>query len=138
MANPKTFILILHYGEQEDTLECLRSLEKLNYPNFEVLVIDNDPSHRLRDLNFSHKISKLVNAENLGFSGGNNVGIKYALEHGADYILLLNNDTVIEPRFLKKLIEAGENNEKIGILGPMIYKHNTNEIHFAGGKINRL
>jgi GT2 family glycosyltransferase len=138
MNNPKVFILILHYGEQEDTLECLDSLRKLDYPNFEVLAIDNDPNHRLGDLNFSYKITKLVNAENFGFAGGDNVGIKYALENGADYVLLLNNDTVIQPGFLKILVEAGEKDEKIGILGPMIYKLSTNEPHFAGGKINWL
>ncbi|MDP2934725.1 MAG: glycosyltransferase family 2 protein [bacterium] len=138
MNNPKVFILILHYGEQEDTLECLDSLKKLDYPNFEVLAVDNDPNHRLGDLNFNYKVTKLVNAENRGFSGGNNTGIKYALNNGADYILLLNNDTVIEPEFLKKLVEAGEKDEKIGILGPMIYKCGTDEIHFAGGKISWL
>jgi len=138
MNNPKVFILILHYGEQEDTLGCLESLKKLDYPNFEVLVIDNDPNHRLGDLNFDYGVTKLVNAENLGFSGGNNTGIKYALNNGADYILLLNNDTVIEPEFLKKLVETGEKDEKIGILGPIIYKLNTNEPHFAGGKIDWL
>jgi GT2 family glycosyltransferase len=138
MNNPKVFILILHYGEQKDTLECLESLKKLDYPDFEVLAIDNDPSHRLGDLNFGYKVTKLVNAENRGFSGGNNVGIKYALDNGADYILLLNNDTVIEAGFLKFLIETGEKDEKTGILGPIIYKLNTNEPHFAGGKVNWL
>lgn len=138
MNNPKVFILILHYGEQEDTLECLNSLKRLDYPNFEVLAVDNDPNHRLGNLNFSYKITKLTNKENLGFSGGNNTGIKYALDNGADYVLLLNNDTIIEPEFLKKLVEAGEKDEKIGILGPIIYKCGTDEIHFAGGKISWL
>lgn len=138
MNNPKVFILILHYGEQEDTLECLNSLKRLDYPNFEVLAVDNDPNHRLGNLNFSYKITKLTNKENLGFSGGNNTGIKYVLDNGADYVLLLNNDTIIEPEFLKKLVEAGEKDEKIGILGPMIYKCGTDEIHFAGGKISWL
>ena len=119
-------------------MECLKSLHNLDYSNFEVLAIDNDPNHRLGDLNFDYKITKLTNKENLGFSGGNNTGIKYALDNGADYILLLNNDTVIEPEFLKKLVEVGEKDEKIGILGPVIYKCGTDEIHFAGGKIGWL
>lgn len=137
MNDPKVFILIIHYGEQKDTLECLGSLGGLDYPNFEVVVIDNDPSNRIGDLNFGYKITKLVNP-NLGFAGGNNTGIKHVLGRDADYILLLNNDTLIEPDFLKTLIKAGEKDEKIGILGPMIYKLATNEIHFAGGKINWL
>jgi hypothetical protein len=117
---PKVFIIILHYQNWQDTNECLKSLEKLDYPNFEKIVIDNDKDNR-------------------GFAGGNNPGIKQALGKGADYVLLLNNDTIIDqPDFLKKLVEVGEKNEKIGILGPMIYEYGTDKIHFAGGKINRL
>jgi len=124
---PKVFIIILHYQNWQDTNECLKSLEKLDYPNFEKIVIDNDKDNR-------------------GFAGGNNIGIKQAMEKGADYVLLLNNDTNIDqPDFLKKLVEAGEKNENAGILGPLIYEYGTDlsrrqagKIHFAGGKINRL
>ena len=86
--NKKVFIIVLHYGSREDTNECLKSLERLDYDNFEIIVVDNDK-------------------ENRGFAGGNNIGIKQALEKGADYILLLNNDTIVEKDFLKKLVEAG-------------------------------
>jgi hypothetical protein len=124
---PKIFIIILHYQNWDDTNECLNSLKKLDYDNFETIVIDNDK-------------------ENRGFAGGNNLGIRQALEKGADYILLLNNDTIInQPDFLKKLVKAGERNKKtlptgrqVGILGPVIYEHRTDKIHFAGGKINWL
>ena len=107
MKNPKVFIIILHFGNPKNTEECLKSLESLEYDNFETVVIDNTK-------------------ENRGFAGGNNIGIKQALEKGADYILFLNNDTVVEPSFLKELVKAGESNKKIGILGPI------------GGKINWL
>lgn len=117
---PKVFIIILHYKNWNDTNECLASLDRLDYDNFEKVIIDNDK-------------------DNKGFAGGNNLGIKQALERGADYILLLNNDTIIDqPDFLKKLVEAGEREERVGILGPMIYGYGTEKIHFAGGKINRL
>ncbi|OGZ32715.1 MAG: hypothetical protein A2V69_00770 [Candidatus Portnoybacteria bacterium RBG_13_40_8] len=116
---PKVFIIVLHYQNWGDTNECLKSLEKLDYPNFEKIVIDNDKYNR-------------------GFAGGNNLGIKKAMEKNADYILLLNNDTVVEPDFLRKLVGAGENNERAGILGPLIYEYGTDKIHFAGGKINWL
>lgn len=118
--SPKVFIIILHFGNRKDTEECLNSLKNLDYDNFEIIVIDNDKDNR-------------------GFAGGNNIGIKKAMEKGADYILLLNNDTIVDqPDFLKKLVDAGEKNEKVGILGPIIYEHGSNKIHFAGGKINRL
>lgn len=119
MSSPKVFIIILHYKNWNDTNECLASLDKLEYNNFEKIVIDNDKNNR-------------------GFAGGNNIGIKQALEKNTDYVLLLNNDTIVEPDFLKKLIEKGESNEKNGILGPVIYEHNSKKIHFAGGKINWL
>lgn len=116
---PKVFIIVLHYKNWKDTRECLKSLEKINYDNFEIEVPDNDK-------------------KNLGFAGGNNVGIKHALDCNADYVLLLNNDTITEPNFLKELIKAGESDNKIGILGPLIYEYPSKKIHFAGGKINWL
>ncbi len=119
MQSPKVFIIVLHYKNWKDTNECLRSLEKLDYDNFETIVIDNDK-------------------ENLGFAGGNNVGIKQALEKKADYILLLNNDTIVELGFLKELVKVGESDKKIGILGSVIYDYQSKKIHFAGGKINWL
>lgn len=119
MRNPKVFIIILHFGDPKNTEECLKSLENLEYDNFETIVIYNTKDNR-------------------GFAGGNNIGIKRVLEKGADYILLLNNDTVVDKDFLKKLVEAGEKDEKVGILGPVIYEYETNKIHFAGGKISWL
>jgi len=116
---PKVFIIVLHYKNWKDTKECLVSLKNLNYDNFEIVVIDNDKKNR-------------------GFAGGNNIGIKQGLKKGADYILLLNNDTIVEPGFLKKLVEVGESDKKAGILGPIIYEYQSDKIHFAGGKINWL
>ncbi len=142
MSIPKVFIIVLHYHSIEDTQECLKSLEKLDYDNFEVVIVDNGTEEKPKFQSPNFKLTQIFNKENLGFAGGNNVGIRYALEHGAEYVLLLNNDTIIEPSFLKKLIKAGESNKKIGILGPIIYQYPSTgsgqEIHFAGGKVNWL
>ena len=99
--------------------------------DFEIVVVDNGAKEKFEK-------ATITNKENLGFAGGNNVGIKYALDRKADYILLLNDDTIVDPSFLKELIKAGESDEKVGILGPLIYEHPSNKIHFAGGKINWL
>ncbi|MBA7618474.1 hypothetical protein ES703_25801 [subsurface metagenome] len=104
---PKVFIVVLHYKNWKDTNECLKSLDKLDYDNFKTIVVDNDK-------------------ENPGFAGGMNIGIKKALKQKADYILLLNNDTIVDKNFLKELIEVGESDKEIGILGPI------------GGEINWL
>ncbi len=134
---PKVFIIILNWNNWPDTLECLESLKNNDYPNYKVVIVDNGSNQRPAVPEASIKI--IYNKENLGFSGGNNVGIKYALEYEADYVLLLNNDTVVSRSFLSKLIEAGESNSNFGILGPKIYfADETKRIWFAGGQINWL
>ena len=81
----------------------------------------------------------IENGENLGFAEGNNVGIRRAMDEGTDYVLLLNNDTVVDPEFLGELVRVAEGDEKIGIVGPKIYyydyKGRKDVIWFAGGNI---
>lgn len=135
---PLVFVIVLNYNGKADTLECLRSLTRAAYPDFQVLVVDNasaDGSVEAIKQEFP-RLKILQNTENLGFAGGNNVGIRYALEQGADYIFLLNNDTVVDPGFLDELVNAGESDPGIGILGSLIYYFNRpREVWFAGGKI---
>lgn len=139
MNYPKVAIIILNWNNWSDTIECLKSIEKINYPNFQTILIDNnstDDSVKEIKRQFP-QLALIENKENLGFAGGNNVGIRKALNEQADYILLLNNDTVVKPNFLKELIEIGENNSRFGILGPKIYFFNQPEkIWFGGGKLN--
>ena len=116
---PKVFIIILNWNNWVDTKDCLESLKTNGYQNCEVVVVDNGSDEKPEITN--PKIKVIYNKENLGFSGGNNVGIKYALENGADYVLILNNDTIASDDFLVKLVEAGESDKKIGFLGPKIY-----------------
>ena len=136
----KVAIIILNWNGWADTLECLASLNRLDYNNFEIILIDNASKERPPLVNVQFlklTIFQIFNEENLGFAGGNNQGIKIALERGVDYILLLNNDTTVEPDFLKKLIEVGENNKSYGIFGPVIhYSDEPEKIWFAGGQFN--
>jgi len=147
---PKVFIIILNWNGWSDTTECLSLLNNVIYDNFEVILIDNGSKEKLpispglaersRAGNYQFpklRITQIFNDLNLGFAAGNNQGIKIALQRGADYILLLNNDTTVESDFLNKLVGAAENNKEYGILGPVIYDYNEREkIQFAGGKIN--
>ena len=137
----KVSIILLNWNNWNETKECLESLRNVDYPNFEVLVVDNGSNEgerkelrrfKVYDLRF--KI--LWNANNLGFAGGNNVGIKYALEYGADYVMLLNNDAIAAPDFLTELVKAAASDSSLGILGSRIYKYGTDEVVFDGGKIN--
>ena len=139
MKFPKVSIIIVNYNGIDDTLECLNSLKSLSYPNCEVIIVDN------ASRNASSALDKIYNdfpnvkiislGQNLGFAGGNNVGIDYALkQQKAEYILLLNNDTAVAPDFLKKMIEAGESDEEIGIVGAKIYYHSDpTRIWYNGG-----
>jgi hypothetical protein len=143
---PKVFIIILNWNGWSDTMECLSSLNNIIYDNFEVILIDNgskEPFDFAQGINQNFqnlKITTIYNKKNLGFAGGNNQGIKIALERGAEYVLLLNNDTTVEPDFLTKLVEVAESRKDGGIFGPMTYfydslNNNKKLICSAGGRI---
>jgi hypothetical protein len=134
---PKVFIIILNWNSWADTLECLDSLKDNDYPNYQVVIVDNGSKEKPQPL--SPEIKVIYNKKNLGFSGGNNVGIRYAMDNGADYILLLNDDTIVSNSFLTKLVEVAESEKGIGMVGPKIYFYDEpKKIWFAGGKINWL
>lgn len=149
MSSPKVSIVILNWNGWKDTVECIESLAKIDYPNYEIIVVDNGSTDesviklkmlQMRAEKAVNKNFKIIeNKENLGFSGGNNVGIRFALKSNADYILLLNNDTLVKPNFLSELVKIGESSSKIGLIGPKIYfAVEPNRIWFGGGKINWL
>ena len=110
----------------------------MSYPNFDVVVVDNgssdDSSARLKEEFPAIKL--FASKENLGFTGGNNLGIEHVLANGAAYVLLLNNDTVVDESFLDELVRVGETSTRIGILGPKIfYASEPKRIWYAGGKV---
>lgn len=143
MMTPKVSIIILNWNGLADTIECLESLSKIDYPNYDVIVVDNnsynDDVKIIREKFGGYVKSIIVNKSNLGFSGGNNVGIKLALENGAEVVLLLNNDTIVEPDFLNNLVEKSKSHPEVGILTPLInYVSSKDVVWFAGGHISKL
>jgi len=137
VAIPKVTIVILNWNRWCDTVECLGSLVQVDYPSFDIIVVDNtstDGSVERISEAFPHVLI-LRNTSNLGFAGGNNIRIEYAMKRGADYVLLLNNDTVVHPQFLSELVMAADSNAHIGITGPKIYFYaEPNRLWFAGPK----
>lgn len=180
---PQVSIIILNWNGWKDTIECLESLYQINYPNYEVILIDNnsedsslekikeycegklgvkskffqyDPKNKPIKIfgctkkknnnsklnsEFEKRINLIKNHENYGFAEGNNIGIRYALKNfNSDFILLLNNDTVVNKNFLNELVKNALTDEKIGFTGPKTYYYDydgkTNIINFAGGKFN--
>lgn len=177
MRFPKVSIIILNWNGWEDTLECLEFLYQINYPNYEVIVVDNDSvnqsvkrikswadeTHKIKYFEFftkdlkssnylrykrkfnllpsDEKLLLLKNDKNYGFTGGNNIAINQILkERKSDYVLLLNNDTVVDKKFLTELIKVAEKKENIGILGSKIYYYNfhgrKDVIQSVGTKVN--
>ena len=138
MNNPKVSIIILNWNGKKDTIECIESLKKITYPKYEIILVDNgstDGSVKCFKKLYS-EIEIIENKENLGFAEGNNVATRRVVEIGIDYVLLLNNDTVVDPDFLTESVKVLENDTSIGIAGPTVYYYNEKgRIQSAGGKI---
>lgn len=137
MDSPKIIIIIVNWNGRRDTIECLESVLEIDYPNFEVIVVDNgsrDDSVQVIQKAFPD-VTLLETGENLGFAGGNNVGIRYALENAADYLFLLNNDTIVDPQILNSFIDALTHIGKETILGAKIYYFSEQKrIWYAGSR----
>lgn len=150
MEYPKVSIIILNWNGLKDTVECLESLKKIIYPNYNIIVVDNGSSNddvKALQTIFGEYIKIIANDRNYGFTGGTNIGIRYALNiTNPQYLLSLNNDTIVDPEFLDKLIEVAESDTSIGIIGPKIYFYdfpNTiqslgNRLNFATGQISQI
>jgi hypothetical protein len=138
-SKPSVTVVILNWNGRDDTLACLESVEKIAYPNFRVIVVDNgsaDNSVAAIRTAFP-EVELIETGRNLGFAGGNNVGIRRALERGADYVLLLNNDTEVDPGILDAFVAAAERFPDAGVFSGKIYFHTEpNRIWYAGAQWN--
>lgn len=188
-TGPRVSIIILNWNGWKDTIECLESVYQINYPNYDVIVVDNGSENEsigkikeyaegklevtsdffkysrenkpLSHIDYSRDEAKagggreaeiddlppwkkfilINNGKNYGFAEGNNIAIRYALKAlNPGYVLLLNNDTVVDRDFLDELVDVAESDKNIGFVGPKIYYYDymgeNNVINFAGAKIN--
>ena len=138
MSMPKVCVLILNRDRRDDTLTCLASLRQSPYPNLEVVLLDNassDGTAAAVRAAFA-EVTVIETGGNLGYAGGNNVGLERARRQGADYVLLLNEDTVVDPAFIGYLVEAAQARPELGFLGPLVYHYDEPDvIQSAGGLI---
>lgn len=133
--SPRVTFVVLNWNQAELTLACLDSLAAQAYDNHDVVIVDNgsvDASVERIRRKYS-KVRVVTLEENRGYSEGNNVGIRAALESGADYIYLLNNDTEVAPDMLSRLVEVAESNSEIGIVGPSVFYADTIDVLWGGG-----
>ncbi len=141
----KVSIILVNYKNAHDTLHCLESIYNIKYNNFQIIIVENgsqdDSTDKIikwakdkgkhiifcnkdfvfPDKDFTKELIIIENEENLGFSGANNIGIKYALKCKADYVWLLNNDTVVDENALSRLVRSSIIDERIGLVSSKIY-----------------
>ncbi|MGD0596381.1 MAG: glycosyltransferase family 2 protein [Sedimentisphaerales bacterium] len=137
-------IVILNYKNWQDTLECLASVFEITYRPYRVIVVDNDSQNgsldeiekwlavrRIQPLRLTQQQSEMDNFDdnplvliqstaNRGYAAGNNIGIRWAIRAGSPYVMILNNDTIVQKDFLEPLAEFLDNNPDTAMVGPKI------------------
>jgi hypothetical protein len=161
---PLVSIILLNYKGAADTINCIESLQKISYRNYRIIIVDNaSPDDSMEqitdyvkkispdslavfgsideaesDVNPLKQFTLLQTGYNGGYGHGNNKGIEYALAKGTDYVLILNNDTIVEPDFVEPLVELCEQDPKIGIAsGQMFFESDPDIFWFNGGTYNQ-
>ena len=137
---PRVAVIILNWNGKDDTLECLASVQQIAYPNLETIVVDNgsrDDSVEAFRQRFP-AISVIATSENLGYAGGNNVGLRHALANNTDYVLLLNNDTIVDPNIIVAFIAATAAAPGGGMFAAKIYYHaEPRKLWYAGAYLEK-
>lgn len=136
----KVSIILINFNGFLDTVECIDSLNDIDYTNYEIIVVDNDSEKDYSLLSAKYLGSNVIvlsSGSNLGFSGGNNIGISYARNRDADYILLLNNDTIVEKDFLTHMVSTAQKyNNRCAVTSKIMYAYDKERIWYAGGKFD--
>lgn len=133
-------VVLLNWNGWPDTLACLASLRQLDYPDVSVIVVDNGST----DDSFAQLQGAcsgcvlLQTGANLGFGGGCNVGIRHALQAGADYVWLINSDATVAPDALSALVAVAEQQARVGAVGSVIFdQHPSDQVQlWGGGRVN--
>ena len=129
--SPLVSIITINYKQLLLTIDLIKSLKEITYPNYELVIVENNSQEDLTPIELKFPSVKLIkSSKNLGFAGGNNLGLKQAK---GDYILYLNNDTIVEKSFLEPLVNCFIENPNTGLVSPKIrYYDERNRIQFAG------
>lgn len=121
-GKPRVYIVLLNWNGWQDTLECIRSLRRMEYRNWHAVIVDNgstnDSVKRLKE--DCPALPILETGRNLGFAAGNNVGIRFALQNRADYVFVLNNDTTVSPDTISQFVTFAEIHPEAALMGPKI------------------
>ena len=137
---PSVLVVVLTWNGREDTLACVESVLAQDYPRFRLFVIDNassDGTAEALQQRFDNRIEILRQKENLLYAGGMNAGLERARQLGTEFVLLLNNDIVLDPGMLAALVRAAGADGRVAAAGPKIYYHSRpDRLWFAGGELS--
>ena len=140
MKSPLVYIIVLNWNGLDLTVACIESLKKCDYDNYRLLVIDNcssDGSDAALKPAYPW-LTIIENDRNIGFTGANNIGMRYALEQGAEFVWLLNNDTEVAPDCLSLLVDELTHFENVGMISPILYYFDDpNRVQFCGSYLDR-
>ena len=125
MSNPLVYFVVLAWNQKDMTINCLMSVLSSDYPNMRVVVVDNGSTDGTSEAITDQFINvKIVRSPiNLGIAGGYNLGLEYALQQGAEYVIVANNDIVVEPYMVSYLVKALEESPRAGMAMPKIYHY---------------
>jgi hypothetical protein len=132
-------VVIVHWGAPEMTMECIQSVRALTYRNLDIIVVDNCPERRLLQHPFEgdDTVVYIQPPTNTGYCGGNNLGILRARELGAKFVMLLNNDTIVDPDMIRNCVAYMEDQPDVSVISPKILLyHRPGYINVAGGDLD--
>jgi GT2 family glycosyltransferase len=136
---PLVLVVLLNWNSYEETRTAVESVERMDYPNFRILIVDNGSqdgsANALKELT-GERVDLLALPANTGYTGGCNLGMERALAMGAQYIWLLNNDAVVGPTTLSSIVAMAESDDRIGLVTPQIAALDEDRLTFAGGVIS--
>ena len=133
---PRVSIVFVNWNNKKYTFNLIESLKKINYDNYDIILVDNGSSDGTQG-EFKKKYSKVAhiieNDSNLGLAEGTNVGIREALKRGSKYVLIMNNDMLVDKYFLNFLVESMEKSPEVAVSTPLIYYTNPKNIIWCAG-----
>ncbi|NDJ78600.1 MAG: glycosyltransferase family 2 protein [Chloroflexi bacterium] len=135
---PRVALVVVTWNNLRDTLVCLQSIRTQTFANIQVVLVDNASQDSTVEVveRYFPEVYVIANATNTGYVHANNQGVRWALDHGANWVLLLNNDVWLHPESVAEMVRVGENRPEVGVVGPVMQRTLRPDIHDLGGDLD--